>query len=496
MRRWGMAVLLLLVSLLIAYPAVALDISPADIDYVLDEDNNKIYIPKTYELESVIGDFGGNLNNPQDLFIDAHDNLYIADTGNNRVVQLDSSYQFVREWFGDGEKAFMEPTGIYVREDGQMYVADYGNSRVSVMDASGSHVRDYVKPESDLLGDLFEFRPNKVCVTDMNDIYIVMGKNFMMLDEDNNFKGYIGAENVAFSFTDFIVRLFATKAQKEKLVRAEPPAYNNFSLGPNGRIYAVALGSTNQIKVINSVGNNIYKTGVAYGEQSEGATGSWIIPSMLDPNFVDIAVDQNGIITAIDQISCKIYQYDPDGNLLTVFGGKGTVKGFFGVPTALAIDSSGRLYVLDSSTSQIHVFRPTEFIQTVHEAVALYDDGKYDAAQELWEQIAALNTGYPLAEQSLGDIYFKQKNYTAAMERYRNVQNQMAYTEAYGRQLHDVIAGRFLFVAFGLIALVILALFGITRLKRRADVWCDELFGIHPQEQESTQGKGRKRWNR
>ncbi len=492
--RKGITIVLLALSVvvLLAGPVAALDLSPADIDYVLDEEGEKIYIPQTYQLESMIGDFGGALNNPKDLFIDAEDNLYIADTGNNRIVKLDASWAVAGAYTGDSDKAFMEPTGIYVREDGQIYVADYGNSRISVMTPEGEHVRDYLQPESDLLGDLYEFRPSKVGVNAMNDVYLIMGKNFMMLDEDGEFKGYIGAENVAFSFSDLIVRMFASEAQREKLARAEPPAYNNFTMGPSDRLYAVALGQNNQIKVINSVGNNIYKSGEAYGEQSKGATGSWIIPAMLDPNFVDIAVDDRGIITAVDQISCKVYQYDTDGNLLTVFGGKGTVKGYFGVPTSLAMDSKGRVYVLDASSNQIHVFRPTSFIEDVHEAIYLYNDGQYDNAQACWERIARLNTGYPLAEQSLGDIYFKQKKYPEAMARYRTIGNREDYTKAYGLWLHDLIAGKFLVVALSLIAGVILILFGIARFKRLAGYWCDDLFGIvDPEKRPRRKRKGR-----
>ena len=65
-------------------------------DYVLDTDGKtRIPTPVTHQIETVVGYLGpqgGSLNKPSDLYIDSQDNVYIADTGNNRVVQLDKDF--------------------------------------------------------------------------------------------------------------------------------------------------------------------------------------------------------------------------------------------------------------------------------------------------------------------------------------------------------------------------------------------------------------------
>ena len=91
-----------------------------------------------------------------------------------------------------------------------------------------------------------------------------------------------------------------------------------------------------------------------------------------NPQFVDIAVDNNNILYTVDQNSGRIYQYDQEGNLLAVFGGTGSLKGRFESPVSLVVDANGRVYVLDSIQNAVHLFEPTEFIKHVHEAITLY----------------------------------------------------------------------------------------------------------------------------
>lgn len=483
--KWIAGVLLL--TLLLPYSAAAMNIRSTDIDYVWDHEGTRLYIPKTYQVETVIDDVAGGFNNPQDIFIDAQGRIFVADTGNNRIVQMSPEHEVVAVFTGDGEKEFSEPAGVFVTEEGEIYVADTLNERVVALTAEGEKLREFVRPDSELLGEIHQFRPSKVCVADSGDLYVIMGKNFMIIDQDNAFKGFVGASNVGFSFGDFLVRLFASEEQKQKMVRAQPPAYNNFTLGENDRIYGVAQSKSEQIRIINSVGNNIYPTGV-YGEQTVGASGSWVIPAYLDPSFSDIAVDHNGVISVVDKNNGRIYQYNQNGDLLTVFGGNGTVKGKFSVPSSLAVDASGRLYVLDSSANNIQIFTPTAFIEKVHQASDFYDHGKYGEAKALWEDIAAMDTGYILCEQSLGNIYYKEKDYAAAMEKYRSAGDQEGYIKAYGKYVHEALADHFVLVAIGVVALVTLLFWGSARFKRLSDRCCNDLFGI---QEES--GKKRRR---
>ena len=71
---------------------------------------------------------------PRAVAVDAQGNVYIADTGNKRVVVTDSDGAYLYQWGYAGAAAgqFNEPIGIAVDPNGRVYVGDTWNGRVQV----------------------------------------------------------------------------------------------------------------------------------------------------------------------------------------------------------------------------------------------------------------------------------------------------------------------------------------------------------------------------
>ena len=67
-----------------------------------------------------------SLLNPEDIFVDSKDNIYIADTGNKRILKYDLKTDQITV-IGLGE--LKEPKGVHVDDFGAVYVADYGNKK-------------------------------------------------------------------------------------------------------------------------------------------------------------------------------------------------------------------------------------------------------------------------------------------------------------------------------------------------------------------------------
>ena len=73
-------------------------------------------------------------------------------------------------------------------------------------------------------------------------------------------------------------------------------------------------------------------------------------------------------------------------NLLFIYGGKGNQKGLFTNVTAVEAYNSV-VYVLDSRKNSITTFKRTEFGNIVHEAMGLYNLGKYEEASGPWQEV-------------------------------------------------------------------------------------------------------------
>lgn len=446
-------------------------------NYVIEQGRDeKISIPKMYTIENRLTYFGGEnpfLNSPSDLFLGDNGSLYLSDSGNNRILKLNKRFEIEKEYKQAQGIEFNSPNGIFAYPNGEILIADTKNNRIVHLKEDGSLIKIYIKPESDLLGEVTSFEPNKVAINQNTGfIYIIQGKEFLTIDQNNEFGGFVGAQKLEFDLKDFLFRRFASDLQQRVVGRRQPPAYNNFYIGKDQAVYAVGMGSRDQIKIINSVDNNIYKSGI-YGEITYLENGTPVYPV-----FTDITSGNNGIITAIEQNTAKIYQYDSEGNLLGVFGGKGKNNERFEVPCSIVEDEDGKIYILDSSNNSIQILKPTKFTQLIHNANGAYLKGDYVTARALWEDVLLIDANYPIARKSLGKIEFKDKNFQKSMEHYKIANDKEGYGKSFEKERYRIFRAKFSFVFFGITAIIIFLTWIIWIFYRKSKKYDDQLNGI------------------
>ena len=148
------------------------------------------------------------------------------------------------------------------------------------------------------------------------------------------------------------------------------------------------------------------------------------------------------------------------------------------MPVALDIDADGRVYVLDSERGNIQIFEQTYFMEQVSKALTYFENGRYDDANSVLNEIVELNSSYAFAHDVLGTIELKKKNYSKAMEHFEISGNQEDYGTAYGKLLHDKITDNFGIVAIAVIVAVFAIAIGLGKFKKLADKWNRELFHI------------------
>jgi peptidylamidoglycolate lyase len=83
-----------------------------------------------------------HFRSPDDIVISSKGDLYVADSGNGRIVHLTPAGRYVSEWGHKGTEPgeFKLCHGLAIDARDHIYVADRGNNRVQVFDAAGKRL--------------------------------------------------------------------------------------------------------------------------------------------------------------------------------------------------------------------------------------------------------------------------------------------------------------------------------------------------------------------
>jgi DNA-binding beta-propeller fold protein YncE len=131
------------------------------------------------------GDRPGEFNAPQAVSVDPSGNIYIADTGNNRVQKFDSSGRFLTQigGFGWGPEQFNEPVSLWAENGLDVFVADYDNQRISRFDRDLHFIGSLLSSESWPEALSFGF-PLDVSFSSQSELYCLDGENRRVLKLD------------------------------------------------------------------------------------------------------------------------------------------------------------------------------------------------------------------------------------------------------------------------------------------------------------------------
>lgn len=435
------------------------------------------YLPETTISGNDCG--AGSFKGPQDLFVDRQKNIYVLDSGNNRIVILkpDFTLKKIIDKFSSekGEEKLNNPLGMFVDDDGQIYVADGENGRVLVMNEEGIVQARFEKPVTDTLPANFVFKPKKVVKSHSGIVYILAENvinGALEYDTDGNFIGYFGSNPIEFTFSLFwkiVQSKVLNRQQRMQLARVVPIEYANLDIDSKGFLYTCTdvtrtPFATGQLKKLNPLGKNLLKN-ISYD-----LAGSEYVDNQTtaQTNYKDIEIDEDGFINALDVGRGKVYQFDQESHLLFVFGTSsgagGKQVGTFKMPVAIE-SVNGSILVLDAKKNNITIFKKTEFAEKVVEAIKLYRDGMNDEALGPWKEVLKANNNYELAYIGIGKALMNAGKYKEAMKYFKLGRAGSYYSDAFKEYRSQVLRDHFSFL-MTLILLCILSSYIFVKRKR------------------------------
>ena len=416
----------------------------------------------------------GAFKTPQDMCQAPNGDIYIADSGNNRIVVLDFAMKNVLKvittFNNNGtEDKFNNPYGVCVSEKGWVYVADMKNKRVVVLDENENVQLIIENPESESLDDTFQFNPLKVTVDYADRVYVIaqnMFEGIMVFESNGQFTNFFGTINVEISAWDKFWKRLASKEERANQQLFIPTEFTGIDIDPEGFVYASNIDATGiqGVRRLNPRGEDVIKKGF-----NENVGGDLQIEGTSDyagaSQFTDVVYRENGIYSCLDRRRGRIFTYDHEGNLLYIFGGRGTQEGTFTLPVAVE-DIGGRIAVLDATKANIICFEETEYGRLINEAVALRYDGDEAEAVALWERVLELDENNELANTGIGKAYLTAGDYEKAMYYLEIGMARDYYSIAFKRYRNQILTDNASWLLTG-VAVLVVVWFGFKAWKKR-----------------------------
>ncbi len=345
--------------------------------YVADTGNSRILRRSNAAADgnwSAIGAAGsgqGQFNSPEGVALAPDGRLIVADTGNDRVQRLGADGTQPEVWGTRGSTAgqFSEPRGLAVDAAGNLYVADRGNNRVQKLAPDGQVLAIYDDADSAPGG--FN-KPTAVALDAAGNLYVA--------DTDNNRVqirdaasgawtawGSYGEEPGGLFFPTGIAvgpdgLVYLADVFRNRVQRFTRTGEYRGLFGRPGNLSGSGPGEFNgpQGLAFDAAGN-LYVTEV-YSQrvQRRSPTGEWTIiggPAQFG-NLDGVATDAAGNFYIADTCRDRIQKRTGDGALIALWGRRGNLEGEFQCPAGVAVTSDGLVYVADTAGNRIQRFRP------------------------------------------------------------------------------------------------------------------------------------------
>ncbi len=281
------------------------------------------------------------LNLPRNLAAAPDGTLYIADTGNHRILHMSPTGKTLHAWgsFGDSsfseegapEGTFNEPWGIAISPEGDVYVADTWNHRIQKFSPVGHFLMQWGYFGQAETSTAF-WGPRDIAIDDSGRIYVTDtgNKRIVVFDSGGNFITEFGSPGLGSGQFDEPVSL---------------------AIDDEGLVYVT--DTWNQRVQVFSPDS----AGIVYTPLREWSIAGWYGQSMENKPYIRLA--SNGNVFVSDPEGFRVLEFDNQGEFIRYWGYFGASPDTFNLPTGIAIDPVDGLWIADSGNHRIlHLILP------------------------------------------------------------------------------------------------------------------------------------------
>jgi tripartite motif-containing protein 71 len=265
----------------------------------------------------VAGSAAGQLKAPKGIAATSSGNLWVADTGNNRMEKFTPTGELLSNFPGE----LKEPSAVAMGLEGSIWVADSGNNRIKGWNSSLALITQF---GTEGTGNGQFKRPAALDVDAEGNIWVG--------DQSNN-------------------RVQEFSKSGDYLAKFGSPGQFAFS----GSMGIAADGK-----------GNVWVTDTDHNQIQQWLSGSFLFTASRLGSLgtgngqfnhpADVGVDSKGNLWVLDKTNNRLEEFNEKGEFLRTAGAFGSSGGKLNAPSALAVDPSANVWVADTANNRIEEF--------------------------------------------------------------------------------------------------------------------------------------------
>jgi DNA-binding beta-propeller fold protein YncE len=259
---------------------------------------------------------GWTLGECSGVAVDKNDNVWIFNRGSHPVIQLDKNGNMLQSW---GEGTVVSSHGIRIDPQGNVWTIDVKGHRILKHDPTGKVLM--------VLGRSPGTNETKEDYNEPTNVAFAPNRDFFITD------GYVNSRVVKYTAEGDYIKQWGKKGTGD----GEFNLVHDVVLDSAGRVY-IGDRLNQRVQIFDMEGKFL---------------GKWTdLGAPWGLNYVD----REKAIYMCDGVNDRVIKVNLEGQVLGVLGSHGKTPGKFDYPHAIAVDSSGAIYVAEIKNWRVQKF--------------------------------------------------------------------------------------------------------------------------------------------